>query len=187
MQTARRLACDASLVQIVEDAFGRTLDVGRKTRSIPPAIRRALQSRDRACRVPGCTHTRYLDGHHIQHWADGGATRLSNLVLLCRFHHRQVHEGRIDVRVLDDGVLRFVDAQGRAIEVATPVRGHPEQIVVAHAEAGLGIDPGTAVTRWAGERMDLGLVIEGLAIAWEKERARTPSPHENVSAGTFAS
>ena len=101
-QTARRLSCDASLISIVEDESGQPLDVGRKTRSIPPAIRRALRSRDAGCRFPGCTHTRFLDGHHIGHWADGAETKLSNLVMLCRFHHRQVHEGRVDVRMLDD-------------------------------------------------------------------------------------
>ena len=68
---------------------------GRKTRTIPPAIRRALNSRDGGCRFPGCTHQRYVDAHHIEHWADGGETKLSNLVTLCRLHHRLVHEGEI--------------------------------------------------------------------------------------------
>src|SRR5690606_6276450 len=123
VETAKRLACDASVVRIVEDGLGRPLDVGRKTRSIPPAIRRALQSRDAGCRFPGCTHTRFLDGHHIRHWADGGATRLSNLVLLCRHHHRQVHEGRAEVRMLGDGALRFQGPDGRALEAAPRMAG----------------------------------------------------------------
>jgi 5-methylcytosine-specific restriction endonuclease McrA len=72
---------------------GNPLDVGRLTRSIPPALRRALNSRDRGCCFPGCDQTRYVDGHHIRHWAKGGATSLANLVSLCRFHHRQVHDG----------------------------------------------------------------------------------------------
>ncbi|MFT3800590.1 MAG: DUF222 domain-containing protein [Burkholderiaceae bacterium] len=162
VQTARRLACDASIVRIVEDALGRPLDVGRKTRSIPPAIRRALQARDSGCRFPGCTHTRFLDGHHIRHWADGGETRLSNLVLLCRFHHRQVHEGRIDVRVLNDGALRFSGAHGRPFEPAAPMTGDDRQIVLRHRRAGLVIDANTAVTRWAGERIDYGMAVGGL-------------------------
>ncbi|MFT3803558.1 MAG: DUF222 domain-containing protein [Burkholderiaceae bacterium] len=162
VQTARRLACDASIVRIVEDAFGRPLDVGRKTRSIPPAIRRALQARDSGCRFPGCTHTRFLDGHHIRHWADGGETRLSNLVLLCRFHHRQVHEGRIDVRVLNDGALRFNDSHGHPFEPAAPMTGDDRQIVLRHRRAGLVIDADTAVTRWAGERIDYGMAVGGL-------------------------
>ena len=86
----------ASVVRILEDSQGEPLDVGRKTRTIPPAIRRALNARDKGCRFPGCTFRRYVDGHHVQHWAHGGETRLSNLVTLCRFHHRLVHEGQVD-------------------------------------------------------------------------------------------
>jgi hypothetical protein len=83
-ETARRLACDAAVVGIVEDELGTPLDVGRKTRSIPPAIRRALRARDGGCRFPGCTNRRFVDGHHIRHWAAGGETSLANLVLLYR-------------------------------------------------------------------------------------------------------
>lgn len=74
--TLRRLSCDAGIVRIVEDGKGQPLDVGRKTRSIPPALKRALSARDRGCRFPGCGATRHLHGHHIEHWADGGATSL---------------------------------------------------------------------------------------------------------------
>ena len=138
------------------------LDVGRKTRSIAPAIRRALRSRDRCCRFPGCTHTQYLDGHHIRHWANGGETKLSNLVLLCRFHHRQVHEGNIDVQVLDDGALRFTGAQGKRFESSAPTEGDTATLVCHHEHIGIKIDPGTAVTRWCGEQIDYGMAIEGL-------------------------
>ena len=175
VETARRLACDASIVRIVEDGLGRPLDVGRKTRSIPPSIRRALQSRDAGCRFPGCTHTRFLDGHHIRHWADGGATRLSNLVLLCRHHHRQVHEGRVEVQVLDDGALRFKGPDGRAFEAAPGTKGDSREIVLTHRRAGLAIDAGTAVTRWAGERMDYGMAVEGLLRQQERGEAGSPA------------
>src|SRR5882672_9376604 len=94
VETVRRLACDASLLRVLETEHGEPLDVGRKTRSIPAAIRRALNTRDGGCRFPGCTHQRYVDAHHIEHWADGGETKLSNLVTLCRLHHRLVHEAR---------------------------------------------------------------------------------------------
>ena len=97
-ETVRRIACDASLVPIVEDEDGNPLNIGRKTRSISAPMRRALNSRDRGCRFPGCTHTRYVDAHHIHHWADGGETSTENLVSLCRFHHRKVHEGGIASR-----------------------------------------------------------------------------------------
>ena len=121
-ETARRLACDASVVRIVEDERGEPLDVGRKTRSIPPALRRALNSRDQGCCFPGCTQTRYVDGHHIRHWAEGGDTKLANLVSLCRFHHRQVHEGGITVQRLDDGAWRFTRSSDRSPIPSIPWR-----------------------------------------------------------------
>jgi hypothetical protein len=95
-ETSRRIACDASLVVMRHARDGSVLDVGRKTRTIPRAIRRALLARDRRCQFPGCT-VRRCDGHHIQHWADGGSTSLDNLTLLCRRHHRCVHEGEFTI------------------------------------------------------------------------------------------
>jgi hypothetical protein len=176
-ETVRRLGCDASLVAIVEDAEGRILDVGRKTRSIPPSIARALRSRDRGCRYPGCTHTRFVDGHHIEHWAHGGATRLSNLVLLCRRHHRLVHEGGVSVRYLDDGALMFRDALGRRIEAAPPSTGSTEDLIAAHRHDGLRIEPQTATGRWCGERLDLGLAVTGLLCERARaEAVRMPTP-----------
>lgn len=94
-ETARRLACDASITRVVLDPQGQPLDVGRRTRLIPPAIRTALVVRDRGCTHPGCDRDpQWTDAHHVQHWSDGGPTSLGNLVLLCRQHHRTVHEGR---------------------------------------------------------------------------------------------
>jgi len=90
--TARRLACDAAVVRVQHDADGAVLDVGRRTRTIPPALRRALEVRDGGCCFPGCG-LRFTDAHHVIHWADGGETSLENTLLLCRFHHRLVHEG----------------------------------------------------------------------------------------------
>jgi hypothetical protein len=171
-ETVRRLGCDASLVAIVQDGAGRVLDVGRRTRAIPPAIARALRSRDRGCRYPGCTQQRFIDGHHIEHWAHGGATRLSNLVLLCRRHHRQVHEGGARVRVLDDGALLFVDALGRPIDEAPPLSGELGWIVERHRRDGPPIQAGTATGQWRGERLDLGCTVAGLCA----QQARTPAP-----------
>jgi hypothetical protein len=176
-ETARRLACDASLVVLVENEQGEPLNVGRKTRSIPPALRRALRSRDQGCRFPGCTHTRFVDGHHVQHWAQGGETKLSNLVLLCRFHHRLLHEGRVVVQVLDDGALRFVRPDGQSFDSLAP--GAPRQIdwmqlVAAHQARQIRITPRTAVTNWQGEVLDYELAVDGLL-----QRA---SRVENVSA-----
>src|SRR5262249_32507061 len=77
--TVRRLCCDGSLVPIIEDEQGNAIHVGRKTRAIPPALRRALDARDGGCRFPGCTNSRFVDAHHVVHWADGGETNLDNL------------------------------------------------------------------------------------------------------------
>ena len=79
-ETSRRIACDCSIIGMVEDEEGEPLSIGRKTRAIPPAMRRTLRARDKGCRFPGCTNTHFIDGHHIKHWADGGETRLDNLV-----------------------------------------------------------------------------------------------------------
>jgi hypothetical protein len=95
-ETSRRISCDASVVLMRYGSDGAVLDVGRKTRTVPPSIRRALQARDRSCRFPGCT-ARRCDAHHVEHWMDGGATSLDNLVHLCRRHHRAVHEGGFDL------------------------------------------------------------------------------------------
>ena len=164
-ETVRRLGCDCSLVRLVEDAEGEPLSVGRKTRSIPPALRRALRSRDRGCRFPGCTHTRYLDAHHVRHWAHGGETKPSNLVSLCSFHHRQVHEGRILIETLDDGAFRFVRPDGRAFDSAAPERSRPfhwSHLPRRHRESDLHIHRDTAVTRWRGERLDYSIATETL-------------------------
>lgn len=159
VETMRRLSCDASVVRIVEDARGEPLDVGRKTRTIPPALRRALQSRDRGCRFPGCTHTRYVDAHHVRHWAQGGETRLANLVTLCRFHHRAVHEGGVRVEVLDDGALRFLDARGDVFALPDPPAGCVDELRAQHVERGLTVDASTAVNRWGGERIDYDIAV----------------------------
>ena len=102
-QTARRLSCDASLVTVLEDDAGNVLNVGRRSRIVPAAMRRALMERDGVCRFPGCHESRYVDAHHIKHWAEGGETSLGNLVTLCRFHHRQLHRGCFDIENSEAG------------------------------------------------------------------------------------
>jgi hypothetical protein len=175
IETARRLSCDASRVCIVEDENGEPLNVGRKTRTIAPAIRRALRSRDRGCRFPGCPNKHYVDGHHIKHWANGGETRLSNLALLCRFHHREVHEGGVAMEALRDGTLRFTMKNGRSFDSLVPARpGHEQGLhaedvlqgdwtsLLAHDADGIVITKDTATTRWRGERMDYSIAIDAL-------------------------
>jgi hypothetical protein len=160
-ETARRLACDASVVRILE-RDGRPLSVGRRTRSIPPALRRALQSRDRCCRFPGCTQRRFLHAHHIDHWAHGGPTELGNLVQLCRFHHRLVHEGGYSLeRAGARGELRVRRPDGRPL-TAVPDRRpvHPADLERHNRLRRLRIDSDTCASRWTGERLDLALNVD---------------------------
>ncbi|MFV2090737.1 MAG: HNH endonuclease, partial [Pseudomonadales bacterium] len=102
-ETIRRLTCDGALVSIFEDEDGDPLNVGRRTRVIPAAIHRGLKARDEECQYPGCSQTRFVEAHHIVHWAHGGETRLSNLMMLCTRHHRLVHELGYQVRRSGNG------------------------------------------------------------------------------------
>jgi hypothetical protein len=161
-ETARRLACDASVVKILENEKGEPLSVGRRTRTIPPGIRRALNARDRGCRFPGCSFKRYLDGHHVKHWAHGGETSLANLVTLCRFHHRLVHEGRVAVQKLDDGAFRFVRPNGESFDSPAPVATDWTRLPAENVDCGILITPKTAITRWTGESIDYGFAVQVL-------------------------
>ena len=118
-ETSQRLACDASRVVMRHDAEGRVVEIGARTRTIPPALRRALHHRDRGCRFPGCG-VRFGQGHHIRHWANGGPTTLSNLALLCRRHHRAVHEEGYQLDRQPDGELRFRRPDGRVLPEVPP-------------------------------------------------------------------
>jgi hypothetical protein len=163
--TVRRLACEASLVQMLDDRTGLPLDVGRRTRSIPPAIRRAWKVRDGGCRFPACTQTPWVDGHHIRHWADGGETRLDNLVLLCRFHHRLVHEGGFELYRDAHGDIRFKSPDGRALPPGEPSKRNGSLKQLLNMQRRLGISAQTCVTQWDGVRMDHAMAIEGLCEA----------------------
>jgi hypothetical protein len=115
IDTVKRLLCDGSLVLVTEDAEGDPLDVGRKQRTVSTPLRRALYARDRGCTFPGCHRKRYLDGHHVKHWVDGGETSLENTTLLCTHHHRLLHEGGFRIVRDEGGTLRFVTDDGRSI------------------------------------------------------------------------
>ncbi|MGH2926298.1 MAG: DUF222 domain-containing protein [Solirubrobacterales bacterium] len=156
-EAARRLGCDASLVSIAS-AGGEALSVGRRTRSIPPHIRRALEARDKGCRFPGCENRRWVDGHHIEHWAKGGETSLDNLVLLCRHHHRLLHEGGYSVkRRAADGRLDFRRPDGHAIPVSPrlPPAGEPPAAVTVRGPLMAG----------TGETMDLASCVDAVFAA----------------------
>jgi len=144
---------------------GSVLDVGRKTRTIPPALRRALDARDRGCRFPGCG-LRFTDAHHIVHWADGGETKLDNTLLLCRRHHRRVHEGGYRVCSDRNGTVVFFTPKGRALFEAPPL---PElapdpvdALVRGNRERGVRPDWSSGEQRWKRDR-DVPWQIEAAA------------------------
>ena len=152
-ETARRLGCDASVVAIAE-RDGSPVGVGRRTRSIPPSVRRALVARDRRCQFPGCERHRFVDAHHIVHWAQGGATELDNLVLLCRHHHRLVHEGGYSMSRAPEGCLVFRRPDGAEVLPSPPLpRSTPPQLRAGPLLTG------------AGEKMDLRSCTEAVLAA----------------------
>ncbi len=163
-ETSRRIACDSSIVELIKDKKGEPLSIGRRSRSIPPAIRRALRFRDGGCRFPGCTNTRFVDGHHIKHWADGGETSLENLVLLCRRHHRLVHEGGFICERKTGGKIEFRSPVGHDLHEgsALPERSRNDNIIdwIQFNNPGTKIDAQTCVPQWyAGETIDWCLAV----------------------------
>ena len=164
-ETSRRLACDATRVIMRHDDDGRVVEVGARTRTIPPALRRALHHRDGGCRFPGCG-VRFGQGHHIRHWAHGGPTTLSNLAMLCRRHHRAVHEEGYLVERLRDGELRFRRPDGRLLPDIPPAPPVPDDPVRAlrmqNEAAGVQVDARTTCPGWLGEHLDVGWAIDVL-------------------------
>jgi Domain of unknown function (DUF222)/HNH endonuclease len=118
-ETVRRLACDGRIEWVLERG-GRPVGIGRRGRQVPGALGRALRHRDRGCRFPGCERRRWLHAHHLRHWGRGGPTDLGNLVLLCGYHHRLLHEGGWRATGDPGGDLRFHDPGGRTL---TPFPG----------------------------------------------------------------
>jgi len=202
-ETSRRLSCDASLVLLTkapggevhngkdpgggapdgsmrdgsrQDDSGRdgaVREVGRKTRTIPPALRRALEARDRGCRFPGCG-LRFTEAHHVRHWADGGQTKLENLILLCRFHHRLVHEEGYTVHFPRGERPYFLDPRMRLLPDVpppppppSPSSGLPPEPVEAFIQQNRlrGVEPGclTSTARYKREDdIPLAIVMRAL-------------------------
>jgi hypothetical protein len=167
-EVTRRLLCDAGIVPMLEDGRGRTIDVGRKSRAVPSALQRALRRRDRGCRFPGCTNSRFVDAHHIRHWVDGGETNLDNTFLVCRRHHRFLHEYVYQVETVGDELV-FRDPDGRIL----PPQGERPACKVdalgwlrdGAGDGGAAISPETNAPGWDGQRIDLDLCIAALDLA----------------------
>ena len=162
-ETLRRVACDCGLVAVHTD--GQTLDIGRRSRSIPPAIRRALRLRDHGCAFPGCSHTRFVHAHHVEHWLHGGSTSLDNLVMLCSFHHHLVHEGGWRVSAEADGVFCFHSPAGSALAPVLPREPVGDASVWIRQwteENNLDIGPWTNCPQGDGKRPDYDLAVSAL-------------------------
>ncbi|MBT8109024.1 MAG: HNH endonuclease [Gammaproteobacteria bacterium] len=168
-ETSRRVACDCCKTEVKDDENGEPLNIGRRSRTIPPAMRRALKTRDGGCRFPGCTGHKFCDGHHIKHWSDGGETSLDNLVLLCRHHHRLVHEGGFDCVRSKNGEIYFVDGRHKRLnefQQAKPV-AIEEALAWMYrkfADRDVSADDGalgsTCAAKWyAGEEMDMEYAV----------------------------
>jgi hypothetical protein len=187
--TARHLACDASLVKVTEGSDGEVLNIGRRSRTVPPAIKRALEIRDSSCRFPGCCESRYTEAHHVKHWADGGETSLNNLVTLCTFHHRQLHAGCFKIVAIESPnrptQFDFQSADGGSIERGCSFRrtaptGNDPSIGIAQQLQELAsqlpdIDCYTARTKWRGEVMDYQMGVQGLLQRKERSRGNVQS------------
>jgi hypothetical protein len=166
-ETARRLGCDAELVTQVE-RDGLPVSVGRRRRTVPPALRRVLEARDDdTCCFPGCERTRHLQAHHRRHWADGGETSVDNLVLLCFHHHRLVHEGGYTVEDDGAGGLRFRNRSG-VLSTNRPPRPPPGWAGAILAENDrLGLDLGPRTNQNGGSyAFDLGAAVSAVSSAF---------------------
>ena len=167
---ARRVACDARLQAALENAVGDAVGLGRESRVVNRRLRRLLMRRDGGmCRFPGCGMRRGLHAHHVVHWADGGETEMENLVMVCGFHHRSLHEGGWNV-VNKAGRFVFYDPTGRASHVermADPAPGRPLPERSPHVRNG-SAEP----LAGRGERMDMGYVVSTLLANAELRRNR---------------
>jgi hypothetical protein len=160
-ETARRLACDASVLD-VHERDGELLSLGRKRRTVSPALRRALATRDRGCRFPGCDRTRFVDAHHVQHWIQGGETNLDNLISLCRRHHRLVHERGYSVKLGADGEVQFKNHYGIALpSVPRSPPSNRTALPDEHRRRRLAIDSRTC-KNGTGDRMELVYAVAAI-------------------------
>jgi hypothetical protein len=161
-ETLRRVACDATVVGVLTDDAGNVVEVGRRTRMVRGSQRRALMIRDRCCRFPGCAHEAWLDAHHVEHWAHGGATALSNLVLLCPAHHRLVHEGGFSISLSNEGAVEVRDPDGILVPEVPPLAASASVDALrrmASVSAETSIDEETLRPWWDGRPPDLSACV----------------------------
>ena len=150
LPTVRRLTCDGAVVPVVE-RDGEILNVGRKQRIVPTAIKRALLARDRTCTWPGCHHRRFIEAHHVHHWADGAETSLSKLILICSHHHALIHEGGFSLQRRADGSCYFAWPDGRPVEAPSAEDGS-SSAVASSAEDSASMGGGDSLVEVRDER-----------------------------------
>ncbi|MGH2786533.1 MAG: DUF222 domain-containing protein [Actinomycetota bacterium] len=152
--TARRIACDASIVALLKDG-DRMLSAGRRSRRPSRAIRRALRARDKMCRFPGCANNRYLDHHHMRPVVDNGETSVDNLVLVCSWHHKLLHKRRYRVALDEGGVPLFTRPDGTRVQsVAARPTASPTDVINGNRARGVDVHRPPAVPEDAGRRID---------------------------------
>lgn len=185
-ETARMLACDAALVWLVEDADGLPHSVSDKTRTVPTPLRRALADRDKGCRFPGCSNTRFVDAHHVWHWANHGPTVLWNLVVLCRFHHRVIHHAGYRMYAYGDQTFSFHRPDGTPIPAAAPSPGgQPDHVERSNHDLGLCVDADSLLPDWDGTPPDYDTAAQALLDATfprNTDGEQGSADHEAVSA-----
>jgi hypothetical protein len=162
-ETVRRLACDASIVIAVHDAVDRLVGTSKKAPAIPASTRRAVRRRDKGCRFPGCGARAFTQVHHVKHRAHFGGNEMTNLVELCWFHHRLVHEGGWSVRFDETGDALAIRPNGNVLaRPRAPRAHHGYEIEHKNRKLGLSIDPKTTIPRWYGDPLDLKDIISNL-------------------------
>jgi hypothetical protein len=156
VSTAQMLACTAALSWMTHGNGGAVLALGRRRRRPSSAIRRAARERDGCrCRFPGC-ESRRVDLHHIQHWVNGGRTDLDNLISLCPWHHKVVHDRGYLIAASPPGGFAFYRPDGTPLPACPPLPEPDGPIDQAHDA---DITPDTIIPPWYGERLDLNHAI----------------------------
>jgi hypothetical protein len=168
LETIRRLTCDATFVPLVEGPDGEPLGIGRRSRRVPPRLRRFLAARDEGCRFPGCGHRRF-QAHHVQHWTAGGPTDPDNLISLCSFHHHRLHEGGWSAIRQADGPIVFRDRFGLVLAHTGSTGGSAEPL------RSLPVRPGAMTCRWTGEQADLDHITTSL---YNRPSRSPDDPHD---------
>jgi hypothetical protein len=168
-ETVRRLCCDSSVAAILQGANGEPVAATKRTRTIPRWVRRAVHARDKGCRFPGCDEKVFIDAHHVRHWSRGGPTIPTNVLELCWFHHRLVHEGGWTVRFLEDDEVIAITPGGNVISSKVEPPAKVGSTLAAHNRAsGVAVDEQAITPSWWHDPLHLGDVVGGLA--WWDER-----------------